>query len=169
MPFFCGIDIRLVSQPENVAFPEYISSSTPEKEAIENEKYPTISTCLSITKKTQFWIVYSVPSPCPLSSYYYFKATFAGKIVLSWGCGARDGFQGKIMFTLVNGGDRWMGENSMEKKTFFFNDFDKPCSLPETTLMTIAVYRAQGRKRVSREKTDFQESSAELCNVADIE
>ena len=169
MPFFCGIDIKLVSQPENIILPEYVGPSNGNKDATGNSKCQVITAHIPVTKNSQFWILYSIPSPCPLSGYYYFRITLADKIVLSWGCGAKDGYQGKVMFALVNERDSWMGSNSMEKRIFSAVDCNSTVSIPETTIMTIAVYRAKGRKRISRKYFDSQDTSQRMHDVANIQ
>lgn len=169
MPLFCGIDIRLMSQPENIIMPEYINSSNPDTHAAGDRDYPIIKTFISVTKMSQFWIVYSIPSPCPLSGYYFFRMTLADNIVLSWGCGAKDGYQGKVMFALVNDGNCLMGKTSMEKRIFSIIDCDGNLSIPETEITMIAVYRAQGRKRISRKFSDYQNTGQRLNDVANIQ
>ena len=169
MPSLCGINISLVSQPENIVLPEYIDPPNPDKDENGSSKYPTISAYISITKNSQFWIIYSIPSPCPLSNYYYFKMTLADKVVLCWGCGARDGYQGKVMFSLVNDGDCWMRKNTIEKRTFSIVECNKTVSTPETSFLIIAVHRTQGRKRVSRKNFNFQGTSQRMHDVANIQ
>lgn len=168
MPLFCGIDIRLMSQPENITLPEYISSSILDTNATGNSDYPIIKALISVTNMSHFWIVYSIPSPCPLSGYYFFRMTLADNIVLNWGCGAKDGYQGKVMFALVNDGNCSMETNSMEKRIFSIVDCDGNLSIPETEIMMIAVYRAQGRKRISRKFSDYQDTNQTLNDVANI-
>lgn len=104
---------------------------------------------------SQFWISYGIaPSAFDKTQvqtrFVYFKLILSGQCVVSWGVGEEEEWKGKTMWGLFREGtgDGWFGKKAVEKRGFFFQGADVEQRLE------VQVFRARGRRRVSREFED---------------
>lgn len=79
--------------------------------------------------------------------YYYFKVFIGGRCVSSWGVGGKDGWRGKVSFGIFNGGTDFEGNDTVERKAFFFPRKHRGCRDVHGGQFDIRVYRSKARKR----------------------
>ena len=103
------------------------------------------SVLISKIPSSLFWICYSVnPREQDLALFYYFKITINGEPFVSWGVGQKDGWKGKIMFSLVPGLNKDTQNSVLEKRALCFGTGDEPSN------MVVRVYRSYARKKIAR-------------------
>ena len=75
--------------------------------------------------------------------YFYFKLFTSGRCITSWGVGEQDGWKGKLVFGLFDGGRDFEGKRIVEKRGLFFPGVEV-CG---DDGFEIRVYRAKARRR----------------------
>ncbi|MCJ1307106.1 hypothetical protein MMC25_000752 [Agyrium rufum] len=167
MPTYRNISVSLVSQFDILTIPEYAPPSAPNllevpsspSKATSQSNVPlpslrgddhVVSVYIPSYPSSQFWVTYRIDPPAAgteLSGIeYYFKLFLNKTHLVSWGCGAQDGFKGKTMFGIF----RAEGHGKAMRKIFCFGgERDLWAGRAELNdVLEIRVYRAGGRKQI---------------------
>ncbi|PPJ54199.1 hypothetical protein CBER1_01126 [Cercospora berteroae] len=165
MPEQRGISICLQSQYDALSLPEFPApvptasrnpSLLPHKPNYESDQTGIVEAYTPIYPGSQFWIVFRCSQPAEEIRYYYFKLFLGGKCVLSWGCGEKNGWNGRVGFGIFeSSGDDLAGYPLLEKRAFVF-----PRETNEGGSFDIRVYRAIGRKRQDRPIKAWKQGAA---------
>ncbi|CAK1355613.1 unnamed protein product [Cercospora beticola] len=167
MPERHGISISLQSQYDALSLPEFpapvpaASASDglfPPKTNHEHNQTSAVEAYTPIYPGSQFWIVFRCSQPAEETRYYYFKLFLGGKCVLSWGCGEKNGWSGRVGFGIFeSSGDDLAGYPLLEKRAFVFPNMRET---NEGGSFEIRVYRAIGRKRQDRPIKAWKQGAA---------
>lgn len=131
---------------------------------------PVAEVYIPLLAGSQFWIVYNIETlqdPLTNVNYYFFKLFAQGRCVLSWGVGEQDGWRGKTVFGLYDGGEDWRGRKMVERHGLHFGSEDGGEGFFE-----LKVYRCRARKRVANAASSVNDvsvshaSSLRYCYVA---
>lgn len=157
MPEQRGISISLQSQYDALSLPEFpapvpaasASGGLLSHKTNHEPDQPDIAEAYTpIYPGSQFWIVFCCREPAAETRYYYFKLFLGGKCVLSWGCGEKNGWSGRVGFGIFeSSGDDLAGYPLLEKRAFVFPNMRET---NEGGSFEIRVYRATARKRQDR-------------------
>lgn len=158
MPEQRGISISLQSQYDALSLPEFpapVPTATPSNELSpqnlpnhEPNQTSIVEAYTPIYPGSQFWIVFRCSQPAEEIRYYYFKLFLGGRCVLSWGCGKKNGWHGRVGFGIFeSSGNDLAGYPLLEKRAFVFSNMREA---NEGGSFEIRVYRAIGRKRQDR-------------------
>lgn len=172
MPVYRSISIKLHSQFDIEAFPEYVprprsyylSCGVPSPvhtPLFDDAATSTCSVYIRAFPGSQFWLSYAVFPPVPADQHFLFKLYINGAHVVSWSTGKEEGWKGKTMFALfeVDDGD---GRKRVEKRVLCFgkghgggNGVGVDDCFDENTSLEVRVHRALGRTRVEREVEEY--------------
>ena len=166
MPTYRSITISLVSQFDILTIPEFGPPQTPNDPFISaptlvNHDHSLVSIYIPTYPSSQFWLHYSITPPYPPKMLYYFKLYINGNLIVSWGCGEEDGYEGKTMFGLFHPGSGPSKGNRLEQRVFCFGPDrplgDEPPSLDNLNdVIETKVFRSKGRKRIKSEVEGYQ-------------
>lgn len=167
MPEQRGISISLQSQYDALSLPEFpapVPAATPSGRLSPQERgHETNQSCIveaytPIYPGSQFWIVFRSSQPAEDIRYYYFELFLGGKCVLSWGCGKKNGWSGRVGFGIFESlGDDLAGYPLLEKRAFVFSNMREA---NEGGSFEIRVYRAIGRERQDRPIKAWKQGAA---------
>ncbi|KAK5135469.1 hypothetical protein LTR08_005257 [Meristemomyces frigidus] len=148
MPVFREVSMTLQSQYDALRI---LETAVPAAEVEASSASPSAAPTASVVEvsiptyaSSQFWLGYACLPP-PVGGacrYYYFKLWQQGSCVVSWGVGAEEGWGGKTMFGLFEGGTDFEGRRVVEKRAFFF-----PPRGGEGRGFEVRVYRSLARRR----------------------
>ncbi|KAI9796963.1 MAG: hypothetical protein M1833_005909 [Piccolia ochrophora] len=152
MVHYRSISLSLISQfdilsvPE-LAPPENISISDANTDDTNNEAASTVDVYIPTYPLSQFWLAYTVSPPHPPGVIYYFKLYLNDIHVVSWGTSRENGYSGKTMFGLFDGGQDWTGEQCVERHVLCFGDGQQQA---REDIIEVRVFRAKGRVRLAK-------------------
>ena len=168
MPTYRSITISLVSQFDILTIPEYAPPLNPNdpfspSPTLINTEKSLVSVYIPTYPSSQFWLSYCISPPHPPNALYYFKLFLNDSCVVSWGCGAEDGYKGKTMFGLFDSEQSWLGDHGIEKRVFCFAREHRSARRMRSDnlgdVMELKVYRSKGRQRTAPEMTQFKDTS----------
>ena len=167
MPEQRGISISLQSQYDALSLPEFpapvpaASASDgflPHKTSHKPDQPGIVEAYTPIYPGSHVWIVFCCREPAAETRYYYLKLFLGGKCVLSWGCGKKNGWSGRVGFGIFkSSGADLAGYPLLEKRAFVFPNMRET---NEGGSFEIRVYRAIGRKRQNRPIKPWKQGAA---------
>jgi hypothetical protein len=149
MPSYANISLSLISQYDALAIPEYKPPATDLDDPFDScpsslisPTRPLISVYIPTYPGSTFWIQYVVSPPHSPKSLYYFKLFLNGAHIVSWGCGEKDGYEGRTMFGLFHDPN-----GKYERRMLGFGLETRESKMRENNFLEVRVYRAKGRRR----------------------
>jgi hypothetical protein len=142
MPTYRGITLTLHSQFDILPLPEYAIPPGSPLTTTEDADLPHV--LAPFLPGSHFWLSYAIAPPVPASQFFLFKMRINGKKVVSWCAGSEEGYEGKVVCGLFEGGDgSWV-----ERRAFRFAI--DGCEGESGGCIEVNVHRASGRRRVPR-------------------
>jgi hypothetical protein len=157
MPTYRGITLTLHSQFDILPLPEYALPPASPLTIAGDADVPHILT--PFLPGSHFWLSYTIAPPVPTSQFFLFKLSINGKKLVSWCAGGEEGYEGKVVCGLFEGGNGvWV-----ERRAFRFamdggREDGGGC-------IEVDVHRAGGRRRVARRVEPWCESDGNCGGI----
>ncbi|ETI28320.1 hypothetical protein G647_00769 [Cladophialophora carrionii CBS 160.54] len=162
---FRGIEVNVISQFDICKLPEFAATTfnhtdpfgianRPENHAPPS--YPTAACYIPIYPGSQIWLEHTIDGPHPAEASYFFKLFVNDKVVTSWDCTAKHGFQGKMMYNLVH-----EGGGQVKRQALKFGD--GMGNRQGEDVMRVHVYRVEKRVRVREIEQDTGRVNIGAC------
>lgn len=149
MPHLHGAIVTLHTPLALEGLPETVLTSTTKHGSVNED----VSNCASVIVPTHvqslFWLSYSTEASSD-DTFYVFKLLVNQEHIVTWCCGEKQQWKGKVQFTLLSKSshDRLRHYEGMEKRAFQFSN-----SMPdddERRCVEVRMYRAKTKIRIPR-------------------
>lgn len=147
--------MRIVSQLEIRRLPEFRPCASnhpfqPEGPTLRSGHESTASCYVPICPGSQIWFDYLVDAPHPPDACYFFKMIHNGKLITSWDCTAKHGYQGQTTYNIQYiGNDNFTGMPLFKRQAFRFSPSVRQNIGPFDDCIEIRVHRIEHRQRIS--------------------
>ncbi|KIV89333.1 hypothetical protein PV10_08908 [Exophiala mesophila] len=165
-----GVEICIINQSDVCRLPEFRYSRPPDPQYLDSADqelkhagdqppastsphYPISSCYVPINPGCQIWFEYTVEGPHPPGVAYLFKLSVNDNPVTAWDCTEKQGYHGKMMYTLVYEGQHLVtGQDIIRSRYLKFGDeLDHPYQEDKSfkeDCVQINVHRIEHRQRV---------------------